>query len=66
MSHGRPWTAMQFAKIHTSFSCQLQVSACRVSHFLDAVFLLKLGEFLQVPLLSMGGHGTLRYQSHFY
>ena len=32
------------------------VTATRVSHFLDAE---NLCEFLQVPLLSMGVHGTL-------
>ena len=36
-------------------SCQ--VNAARVSHFLDA----ETGEFSQVPSLSMGVHGTLRY-----
>ena len=35
MSLGRPWIAMELAKIH-KFYCQLQVSAARVSHFLDA------------------------------
>ena len=36
MSHGRPRTAMELRKF-TSFSCQLQVSVARVSHFLDNV-----------------------------
>ena len=35
---------------NSSFSCQLQVSAARVSHFLDA----ETCEFSQVPSLSMG------------
>ena len=56
MTHGRSWTAMELARIHTSFSCQLQVSSARVSHFLDA----ETCEFCaQVPSLSMGVHGTL-------
>ena len=46
MYHGRP-----------CFSCQLQVNAARMSQFLDA----ETCEFLQVPSLSMGVHGTLRY-----
>ena len=40
---------MELAKIHTSSSCQLQVSAARVSHFLDA----ETCEFSQVPSLSI-------------
>ncbi len=36
-----------------SFSCQLQVNAARVSHFLDAET-----EFSHAPSLSMGVHGT--------
>ena len=52
MSHGRPWTVME-----PSFSCQLQVNAARVCYLLDA----EMGEFSQVPSLSMGDHGTLRY-----
>ena len=55
MSHGRPWTAMELAKIHTSFSCQLQVNAARVSHFLDA----ETCDFSKVPSLSMGVHGLI-------
>ena len=38
-----------------STSCELQINAARVSHFLDA----KTCEFSQVPSLSMGIHGTL-------
>ena len=34
MSHGCPWTAM--LREFTRFSCQLQVSYARASHFLDA------------------------------
>ena len=48
MSHGRPWTAMELAKIR---QFQLQVNAAtRVSHFLDA----ETCEFSQVPSLSIG------------
>ena len=36
MSHGRPWTAMELAKIRKFQLGQLQVNAARVSHFLDA------------------------------
>ena len=38
---------MELAKFHTSFSCQLQVSAARVGHFLD----VETCEFWQVPSL---------------
>ena len=49
MSHGRPWTAIELAKIHTSFSCQLHGCAAMVSHFLDA----ETCAFSQVPSMSM-------------
>ena len=52
-AHGQRWNLRKFA----SFSCQLQVNAARVSQFLDA----ETCEFSQVPSLSMGVHGTLRY-----
>ena len=52
-AHGQRWNLRKFA----SFSCQLQVNAARVSHFLDA----ETCEFSQVPSLSMSVHGTLRY-----
>ena len=47
MTHERPWTAMEIAKIR---KFQLQVNAARVSHFLDA----ETCEFSQVSSLS--GH----------
>ena len=50
---GQRWNLRKF----TSFSCQLQVSAARVSHFLDA----ETCEFSQFSSLSMGVHGTLMY-----
>ena len=45
MSHGQRWNLRKFA----SFSCQLQVNAARVSHFLDA----ETCEFSQVPWASL-------------
>ena len=50
-AHGQRWNLRKFA----SFSCQLQVNAARVRHFLDA----ETCEFSQVP--SPLVHGTLRY-----
>ena len=44
-------TAIELAKIHTSFSCQLQVSAAMVSQFLDADIFRK---FHRCPWASMG------------
>ena len=52
-AHGQRWNLQNYA----SFSCQLQVNAARVSHFLDA----ESCEFSQVPSMSMGVHVTLRY-----
>ena len=49
MSDGRPWTAMELAKIQ-KLCCQLQVSAARVSHFLDT----ETCEFSQVTSLARG------------
>ena len=48
-------------ELPTSFCCQLQVSAARVSHFFNCFWMMKLCEFLQIPSLSMGVHGTLIY-----
>ncbi len=57
MSHGRPWTAMELAKIHTSFSIQKLAHPSGINLQLAA----KTCEFLEVPSLSMGVHGTLVY-----
>ena len=56
MSHGRPWTAMNLRKLG-SFSIQ------KVHHPSGTTVQLaaETCEFSQVPSLSMGVHGTLRY-----
>ena len=57
MSHGRPWTAMELAKIHTSFSIQKLAHPSGINLQMAA----ETGELSQVPSLSMAVHGTLRY-----
>ena len=54
-AHGLRWNLRKC----TSFSSQLQISAARVSHFLDA----ETGEFSEVPSLSIDVHGTLMYHN---
>ena len=44
MSHGQRWNLRKFV----SFSCQLQVNAARMSHFLDA----ETCEFSHIPSLT--------------